>query len=175
MPPNTQCFAHSKIHIGSNPPGSACQSIPLLEVRSRHLSHSHHRIHVAWDINLSSSEGPDSVATFPTAATDGESSVDAAQRDIYAPPAQKPLLWNGLSGLERPQKQYLRMNRTGSPSKSASLMLWTSDGREESAVQVLDMRLSGFKTCADKSGIFASKLCFWRVSEGSSVDVAKNL
>ncbi|KAJ5833947.1 hypothetical protein N7474_002258 [Penicillium riverlandense] len=64
------------ILIGSNPP-----------IRSRHLSHFHRHVHVAWDINLSSNEGPDSVSTFPTAATDGEGSVHAAQRDIYVPPA----------------------------------------------------------------------------------------
>ncbi|KAJ5979817.1 hypothetical protein N7481_007115 [Penicillium waksmanii] len=39
--------------ICSNPPSTASTTIPLLEVRSRHLSHPQDQVHIAWDTDLS--------------------------------------------------------------------------------------------------------------------------
>lgn len=45
-------FLHpeASISVGSNPPNTGKQAVPLLEVRRKHLSSFHHDMHIAWDI-----------------------------------------------------------------------------------------------------------------------------
>ena len=47
--------AEAPIAIDNNPPNPAYSAIPLLEVRSRHLSYFKHQVHIAWDMDLSAS------------------------------------------------------------------------------------------------------------------------
>ncbi|CAP81009.1 Pc12g13820 [Penicillium rubens Wisconsin 54-1255] len=69
------------ILIGSDPPTSASQAVPLLEVRSRHICKFHHHVYLAWDIDLGSDTGPVHTSYNRTAPDQ-----EAAQRgQLYAP------------------------------------------------------------------------------------------
>ncbi|EYE92901.1 uncharacterized protein EURHEDRAFT_414847 [Aspergillus ruber CBS 135680] len=52
-------FLHpdAPIYVGSNPPSTGRNVVPLLEVRSKHLSAFHHDMEVAWDIVPDGSDG----------------------------------------------------------------------------------------------------------------------
>ncbi|ODM15624.1 hypothetical protein SI65_08858 [Aspergillus cristatus] len=45
------------VYVGSNPPSRGRQVVPLLEVRSKHLSAFHHDMEIAWDIVPEGSDG----------------------------------------------------------------------------------------------------------------------
>lgn len=65
-------FLHpeAKIYVGSNPPNTSQQVIPLLEVRGKHLSAFHHDMEVAWDIVPEGSDGRKRTVMFQaTSAT----------------------------------------------------------------------------------------------------------
>ncbi|KAJ5715576.1 uncharacterized protein N7483_012757 [Penicillium malachiteum] len=43
---------NAPIIIDNNPPNPASSALPLLEVRSRHLTYFRHEVHIAWDMDL---------------------------------------------------------------------------------------------------------------------------
>jgi len=91
---------NAPILIGSNPPSTADATIPLLEIRSRHLSHFHHQIHIAWDIDLS---GIDRANTSATSNANEDPSIDMAGDGIGT--SDKTTLYDLLPGA-------MRMKRT---------------------------------------------------------------
>ncbi|KAJ6023697.1 hypothetical protein N7540_004494 [Penicillium herquei] len=43
---------NAPIIIDNNPPNPASSALPLLEVRSRHVTYFRHEVHIAWDMDL---------------------------------------------------------------------------------------------------------------------------
>jgi hypothetical protein len=72
---------NAPIQIGSSPPSTASQAVPLLKGRSRHLSDFHHLIHIAWDIDVGRHEG--SIQTTYNSTALDEQTAQKAQP--YAP------------------------------------------------------------------------------------------
>lgn len=71
---------NAPIFIGSNPPTLACRTTPLMQVRSDHLSHYHHHVHIAWDIDLTRSSDPSN-----NISRESEDFVSATRINLYAP------------------------------------------------------------------------------------------
>ncbi|KAJ5378159.1 uncharacterized protein N7496_005568 [Penicillium cataractarum] len=75
---------NAPILIGSNPPTTATDAIPLLQVRGRHLAHFRHEVHLAWDMDLSRESGNEDTTATTTAAA-GASTVARDETTLYAP------------------------------------------------------------------------------------------
>jgi hypothetical protein len=71
---------NAPILIGSNPPTLACKTTPLMQVRSDHLPHFHHHVHIAWDIDLAGSSDPSS-----NISSESEDFDSATRINLYAP------------------------------------------------------------------------------------------
>ncbi|KAK5807489.1 hypothetical protein VI817_001747 [Penicillium citrinum] len=93
---------NAPILIGSNPPSTADATIPLLEIRSRHLSHFHHHIHIAWDIDLSDIDRA-KTSTTPNAKENANAVIDTGGDGIGT--SDKTTLYDPLPGA-------MRMKRT---------------------------------------------------------------
>lgn len=68
---------NAPILVGSEPPASASRATPIMQVRARHVSHFHHHVHIAWDMDLSDTDRPSRLNSEnrnedPTSAAQGE-------------------------------------------------------------------------------------------------------
>jgi hypothetical protein len=69
---------NAPILIGSNPPTTASDAVPLLQVRGRHLAHIHHDVHLAWDMDFSQeTTAKDATTTVPSIVARDENSLYA--------------------------------------------------------------------------------------------------
>lgn len=81
---------NAPILIGSNPPASASDAVPLLQVRGRHLAHFHHEVHLAWDMDLSRETGAANAINETTRRTTTSNvnvpaDITREENTIYAP------------------------------------------------------------------------------------------
>lgn len=81
---------NAPILMGSNPPASASDAVPLLQVRGRHLARFYHEVHLAWDIDLSretSAANTINETTRSTATRNISVPTDIAREEntLYAP------------------------------------------------------------------------------------------
>ncbi|KAF3017287.1 hypothetical protein E8E15_004640 [Penicillium rubens] len=124
------------ILIGSDPPTSASQAVPLLEVRSRHICKFHHHVYLAWDIDLGSDTGPVHTSYNRTAPDQ-----EAAQRgQLYAPLAgniqmKRTVMFEATSETtfkEDPDQFAVRVREFN---------VLDLEGRDESDLQIVEMRI----------------------------------
>lgn len=73
---------NAPILVGSDPPTSASQATPIMQVRGRHISHFRHHVHIAWDIDLSE---PDRPSRLNESETQESTSSSQGETKLYAP------------------------------------------------------------------------------------------
>jgi hypothetical protein len=71
---------NAPVLIGNNPPTLASRTTPLMQLRSEHLSHFHHHVHIAWDIDLVGPNNPSNEVS-----RENEDFVGATRINLYAP------------------------------------------------------------------------------------------
>lgn len=124
---------NAPILIGSNPPNTASQTTPLLEVRTRHLSHFHHEVHVAWDLNLSNIDKPNR-------GTDGEGHVNAVETNLYAPLPGNIQMKRTVM-FEATSETIFKNDPDKFPIKIREFNILDLEGRDEDDLQVVEMRV----------------------------------
>ncbi|KAJ5467925.1 hypothetical protein N7475_005677 [Penicillium sp. IBT 31633x] len=124
------------ILVGSDPPTAASQAVPLLEVRSHHLSEFHHEIHLAWDIDLRSDKGP--VYTSYNRATPDEETTQKGQ--LYAPLAGNIQMKRTVM-FEATSSTTFKADPDQFAVRIREFNILDLEGRDESDLQIVEMRI----------------------------------
>ncbi|OQE21762.1 hypothetical protein PENSTE_c011G01100 [Penicillium steckii] len=103
---------NAPILVGSNPPSTANATIPLLDIRSRHLSHFHHQVHIAWDIDLSEIDRPNTSANAATIANENENTNPNLETAGAGASASEGIGTSDKTTLYNPLPGAMRMKRT---------------------------------------------------------------
>ncbi|KAJ5691813.1 hypothetical protein N7462_001236 [Penicillium macrosclerotiorum] len=129
------------ILINSNPPSSASQAVPLLHVRSRHLAHFHHKVHIAWDIDLSSETGPvpSSQPVSADAITD-VNTVASEETTLYAPLTSKVRMKRTVM-FEATSETVFKNDPDHFPVKTREFNILDLEGANQDDLQVVEMRV----------------------------------
>lgn len=117
---------NAPILAGSNPPMSAHRATPIMEVCGRHMSQSHHHVHIAWVIDLSN-------------ATAVSADVDA-DANLYAPlagkiPMKRTVMFEAMS------ETIFKADPDQIPIKVRESNILDLGGRNEDDLQVVEMRI----------------------------------
>lgn len=139
LDPDHQPIGHfftpnAPILIGSNPPNSASQTTPLLNVRSRHLSHFHHDVHIAWDLDLSKVDAP------RAGLGDGEGHINASDVNLYAPLPGNIQMKRTVM-FEATSATVFRQDPDQFPIQIREFNILDLEGQNESDLQVVEMRV----------------------------------
>ncbi|KAJ5550272.1 hypothetical protein N7535_001788 [Penicillium sp. DV-2018c] len=127
---------YAPILIGSSPPTTASQAVPLLESRSEHITEFHHHVHLAWDIDLRNDVGP-VYTSYSRAAPDEET---AQRGQLYAPlvggiQMKRTVMFEATS----------ETTFTADPDRFAvrvrEFNILDLEGKEESDLQIVQMRI----------------------------------
>ncbi|KAJ5577551.1 uncharacterized protein N7459_006515 [Penicillium hispanicum] len=135
--PITSFFTpNAPILIGSNPPNAAGDATPLLEVRGRNLSHFHHQVHIAWDIDLRT-DNPSHSISYAT----GTASNEARQElNLYAPlPGKIPMKRTVM--FEATSETIFQNDPDQLPVRIREFNILDLEGRDEPDLQVVEMRV----------------------------------
>jgi hypothetical protein len=124
------------ILIGSSPPTAASQAVPLLEVRSQHLSQFHHHVHIAWDIDLGSDKGP-VYTSYSRTAPDEET---AQRGQLYAPLAGKIQMKRTVM-FEATSETTFKTDPDQFAVRVREFNILDLEGSEESDLQIVEMRI----------------------------------
>ncbi|KAJ5773727.1 hypothetical protein N7457_008623 [Penicillium paradoxum] len=124
------------ILVGSEPPTAASQAVPLLEVRSHHVSKFHHHIHIAWDIDLGSDKGP--VYTSYNRTAPNEETAQSGQ--LYAPLAGKIAMKRTVM-FEATSETTFKTDPDQFAIRVREFNILDLEGRDESDLQIVEMRI----------------------------------
>ena len=127
---------NAPILVGSNPPSSARDVTPLLDVRARHLAHVYHQVHIAWDIDLRT----DSPAHRISYATGAASNEARQESNLYAPLPGKIQMKRTVM-FEATSETIFKNDPEGFTVKTREFNILDLEGRDESDLQVVEMRI----------------------------------
>ncbi|CDM34259.1 hypothetical protein DTO013E5_2347 [Penicillium roqueforti] len=124
------------ILIASDPPTTASQAVPILEVRSRHTSKFHHHVDLAWDIDLRGDTGPINTSYSRTAPN-----ADAAQKgQLYAPLVGNIQMKRTVM-FEATSETTFREDPCQFAVRVREFNILDLEGRDESDLQIVEMRI----------------------------------
>ena len=127
---------HAPILIGSNPPSSASDVTPLLELRGRHVAHFHHHVHVAWDIDLRT-DNPSHSISYATGATSNEARQES---NLYAPLPGKIRMKRTVM-FEATSETIFQNDPDQFLVKQREFNILDLEGRDELDLQIVEMRI----------------------------------
>lgn len=128
---------NAPIFTGSDPPTSASRGPPIMHVRGRHISHFHHHVHIAWDIDLNGSGRPSRLNE-----TKNEESVSSFQGEAK--------LYGALPGsitmkrtvmFEATSETVFTNDPDQFPIKVREFNILDLEGRDPENLQVAEMRI----------------------------------
>lgn len=129
---------NAPILICSNPPSTASATIPLLEVRSRHLSHFHHQVHIAWDIDLSQH---DSASTALTNGIENNPEHGTCDKTTLYAPLLGPMRLKRTVMFEATSSSVFKNDPDEFVVKVREFNILDLEGREQDDLQVVEMRV----------------------------------
>lgn len=128
---------NAPILVGSDPPTSARQATPLMEVRGRHTARLHHEVHIAWNIDLSEVDRP---SRLNERRHDGGSAHGGGDEKLYAPlPGNIPLKRTVM--FEATCETVFRNDPDEFPVKIREFNILDLDGKNVEDFQVVEMRM----------------------------------
>ncbi|OOQ84695.1 hypothetical protein PEBR_29007 [Penicillium brasilianum] len=125
---------NAPILIGSNPPTTASDAVPLLQVRGRHIAHFHHDVHLAWDMDLAPERASED------ATTSVPSTVSRDENSLYAPLASGVRLKRTVM-FEATSETIFKNDPDQFPVKVREFNILDLEGSSPDDLQIVEMRV----------------------------------
>lgn len=129
---------NAPILIGSNPPTSASDAVPLLQVRDRHLAHFHHEVHLAWDMDLSRETSAANMLN--TSTSDVPTDVGREETTLYAPLTSGVRLKRTVM-FEATSETVFKHDPDQFPVKLREFNILDLEGKNLDDLQIVEMRV----------------------------------
>lgn len=131
---------NAPILVGSEPPTSACQATPIMQVRGRHVSHFHHHVHIAWDIDLSPRDRPSRLNEAGNDEDTTSFAQEQGETKLYAPLASGIAMKRTVM-FEATSATTFTNEPDQFPIKVREFNILDLEGRDPDDLQVVEMRI----------------------------------
>ncbi|KAJ5281962.1 hypothetical protein N7478_007334 [Penicillium angulare] len=121
---------NAPITIDNNPPNPAKSALPLLEVRSRHLSHFRHEINIAWDMDLSNT-----LSNNGSRNNNPDQYSNPDERNDTQGPLKRTVMFEATS------ETIFKVDPDQLPIKIQEFNILDLEGSNENELQVKEMRI----------------------------------
>jgi hypothetical protein len=136
---------NAPILIGSNPPTSASDAVPLLQVRGRHLAGFKHDVHIAWDMDLNPDKTLNGTTTTSSDSTDSTRNVPTTgaahdESTLYAPLTSGVRLKRTVM-FEATSETVFKNDPDQFPVKLREFNILDLEGNNTDDLQIVEMRV----------------------------------